>query len=281
MAKGLSSRPRASAKGRKARIPKPKQPTMEPSTDTLASQIDPQKVPRHVAVIMDGNGRWAKKKGNSRIFGHKNGVEAVRQTVEAAAELGVRYLTLYAFSTENWNRPALEVSALMSLLMEAIGQEMDKLMRNQIRLLTIGDTEALPDNVRSKLRAAIEKTSANQGMRLVLALSYSARWELAQAARAIALKASQGLLDPERVDQRTVEEHLATAGMPDPELMIRTSGERRVSNFLLWQLAYAELAFVDKLWPDFRKEDFHAALLDYQGRERRFGLTSEQLEKKA
>jgi len=281
MAKGLSSRPRASAKGRKARIPKPKQPTMEPSTDTLASQIDPQKVPRHVAVIMDGNGRWAKKKGNSRIFGHKNGVEAVRQTVEAAAELGVRYLTLYAFSTENWNRPALEVSALMSLLMEAIGQEMDKLMRNQIRLLTIGDTEALPDNVRSKLRAAIEKTSANQGMRLVLALSYSARWELAQAARAIALKASQGLLDPERVDQRTVEEHLATAGMPDPELMIRTSGERRVSNFLLWQLAYAELAFVDKLWPDFRKEDFHAALPDYQGRERRFGLTSEQLEKKA
>lgn len=241
------------------------------------SQINREKLPRHVAVIMDGNGRWAKRQGHARVFGHKHGVTAVRETVEASAELGIQYLTLYAFSTENWNRPKLEVDALMELLVRTIKNEVKTLMKNDIRLTVIGKTDMLPERSRNKLAEAIEETKHNKRMTLVLALSYSSKWEITEAIRQIAEQAKAGKLDPVNITEDTLTDNLSTKGMPDPELMIRTSGEQRISNFLLWQLAYAELYFTETLWPDFRKDDLYDAIIDYQQRERRFGKTSEQI----
>ncbi|MDD4745958.1 MAG: isoprenyl transferase [Salinivirgaceae bacterium] len=234
-------------------------------------------IPKHVAIIMDGNGRWAKKKGNSRIFGHKNGVKAVRDAVEAAAELGVSYLTLYAFSTENWNRPKAEVQALMALLVQAIHNEVDNLNKNNIKLLVIGDTASLPNDVNSNLNLAMEKTAKNTGLKLVLALSYSSRWEVIKAVKSIASDIKTNKITPNDIDESLFQQYLETSNMPDPELLIRTSGELRLSNFLLYQMAYSELYFTEKLWPDFRKEDFYNAIYDFQHRERRFGKISEQL----
>jgi undecaprenyl diphosphate synthase len=245
--------------------------------NSLKNQINRDKLPRHIAIIMDGNGRWAKKKGNERIFGHKNGVKAVRETVEAAAELGVGYLTLYAFSTENWNRPRTEIDALMSLLVTSLDKEIDNLMENNIRLGAIGDLESLPGKVRSNLRQAIRKTSLNTGMRLNLALSYSARWEILDVMKILCKKIESGELRANEINCDHFTEQLQTHDIPDPELLIRTSGEYRISNFLLWQIAYAELYFTETLWPDFRKEDLYAAILNYQNRERRFGKISEQV----
>jgi undecaprenyl diphosphate synthase len=243
-------------------------------------QIDAAKLPSHIAIIMDGNGRWAKQQGKIRTFGHQHGVTAVRDTVEAAAEIGVKFLTLYAFSTENWSLPKFEIDALMSLLVQTISKETATLMKNNIRLATIGDTESLPSGVYKKLQKAIDETSGNTRMTLVLALSYSSRWEITRAVKAIAAKVKAGDIDPDKIDEATISDHLCTAGWPDPELMIRTSGESRISNYLLWQIAYAELYFTPKLWPDFRKEDLYEAIVDYQGRERRFGKVSEQLNPK-
>ncbi len=244
---------------------------------SLKEKINQSKLPKHVAIIMDGNGRWAKQKGEDRIVGHENGVKSVRDTVEAAAELGINYITLYAFSTENWNRPQEEVIALMQLLVHTISAETKTLNKNNIRLQAIGDLKSLPTDCYDELKEAIEKTSTNTRTTLVLALSYSSRWEIVNAVQHIAEKIKQGTLMPTEINENTINEHLCTAGMPEPELMIRTSGESRISNFLLWQLAYSELYFTDKLWPDFRKEDFYEAIVDYQHRERRFGKTSEQL----
>lgn len=243
----------------------------------VRSEIDPQNIPAHVAVIMDGNGRWAKQKGGLRIFGHQSAITAVRDTVEAAAEMGVRYLTLYAFSTENWSRPAHEVMALMQLLVHTIRQETPTLLKNSIRLEAIGQIETLPASCQRELAEAKELTKAGNQMTLVLALSYSGRWDLTQAARRMAADVAAGHLQAEDVQEKTVAAYLATAGMPDPELLIRTSGEQRISNFLLWQLAYTELYITDLLWPDFRREHFQEAVRAYQRRERRFGKTSEQL----
>lgn len=244
---------------------------------SFKDKINPSKLPQHIAVIMDGNGRWAKQKGEERIYGHENGVKSVRETVEAAAELGVKYLTLYAFSTENWNRPQEEVIALMQLLVHTISAETVTLNKNNIRLQAIGDLKSLPTDCYTELQEAIKKTASNTRTTLVLALSYSSRWELIHAVQQIAQKIQTKELSPSGIDEQTINAHLCTAEMPEPELMIRTSGEHRISNFLLWQLAYAELYFTDKLWPDFRKEDFYEAIVDYQNRERRFGKTSEQL----
>lgn len=242
-------------------------------------KIDLSRLPLHVAIIMDGNGRWAKKHGQHRIFGHQNGVKAVREVTEAAAELGVKFLTLYAFSTENWNRPKEEVDALMELLVHTIHAETETLNKNKIRLLAIGNLKSLPKNCLAELQDAIAKTSQNDRMSLVLALSYSSRWEITHAMQEIALKVSEGKLLPDRINEQTIDQHLTTAGIPDPELLIRTSGENRISNFLLWQIAYSELYFTQKLWPEFTREDLYEALIDYQSRERRFGLVSEQLNK--
>ncbi len=239
--------------------------------------IDPKRLPRHIAIIMDGNGRWAKKKGNPRIFGHKNGVAAVRDTVEAAAELGIGYLTLYAFSTENWNRPRTEIDALMSLLVATVHKETKTLMDNNVRLKTIGDIDALPGSVAQNLKGAIAKTKKNTGLTLVLALSYSSRWEILNAVRGLAQDVREGKIDPEDVDTDIFEAYLTTSGIPDPELLIRTSGEYRISNYLLWQIAYSELYFTPTLWPDFRREHLYQAIADYQCRERRFGKISEQI----
>ncbi len=235
------------------------------------------KVPEHVAIIMDGNGRWAELHGNDRIFGHRQGVEAVRSTVEGAGEAGVRFLTLYAFSTENWNRPKEEVDALMALLVNAIIQETDNLNGKNVRLAAIGDLESLPKDAQARLQEAIAKTSQNTGLCLVLALSYSGRWEILQAVRRIAEDIKKGKIDESLIDDHLFGSYLSTANIPDPELLIRTSGEYRVSNFLLWQIAYTEFYFTNKLWPDFRKEDLFEAILDFQRRERRFGKTSEQI----
>lgn len=243
----------------------------------LLTRVDRARLPRHVAVIMDGNGRWAEGQGRSRVFGHRNGVKAVDQTVEAAAELGIDYLTLYAFSTENWGRPREEVDALMALLVETIKLEVPKLLDNGIRLEAIGDLTRLPPHSQETLREAIAATRAGDRMTLVLALNYSAKWEIVEAVRAIAHRAAEGRLRPGDIDEDTVAEALTTKGMPDPELLIRTSGESRISNFLLWQLAYAELHFTPTFWPDFRKPHFYRALLDFQDRERRFGKTGEQI----
>ena len=240
-------------------------------------QIDIQRLPRHVAIIMDGNGRWAKKQGKIRTFGHEGGVKAVRDTVEGAAELGIEVLTLYAFSTENWNRPRFEIDALMHLLVDTIAKETPTLMKNNSKLATIGNTESLPSRVVKNLRKCIEETSGNTRMTLVLALSYSSRWEITHAMQEIAQKVKAGELKPEDINETIISQHLNTAAWPDPELLIRTSGEARISNYLLWQIAYAELYFTQKLWPDFRREDLYEAILDFQQRERRFGKTSEQL----
>lgn len=241
----------------------------------LKEEINLDNLPKHIAVIMDGNGRWAKMKGKLRTFGHESGVKAVRETVESCAELGVSYLTLYAFSTENWNRPKFEINALMSLLVSTIASETKTLMKNNIRLQTIGDTLSLPSKCQRELKEAIDATAGNSSMTLVLALSYSSRWEITKAVKEISADVHSGKL--KEISESTIAQYLDTAGMPDPELLIRTSGEHRISNFLLWQISYAELFFTDVLWPDFRKEHLYEAILSYQGRERRFGKTSEQL----
>lgn len=243
----------------------------------LKESINPHKLPAHIAIIMDGNGRWAKEKGEDRLYGHFHGVESVRDVVEGCAELGVRYLTLYAFSTENWDRPANEVSGLMELLVETIRKEVPVLNKNNIRLNVIGDTEMLPTHVLQQLQEALDETADNTGLNLIMALSYSSRWELKQAVKKIAVEVSEGKLLPEEIGQDTIAAYLETKNFPDPELMIRTSGEFRISNFLLYQLAYSELYFTETLWPDFRKNDLYKAILDFQKRERRFGKTSEQI----
>ena len=239
--------------------------------------INLQNLPSHIAIIMDGNGRWAKEKGEDRLFGHFHGVESVRNIVESCAELGIKFLTLYAFSTENWDRPADEVTGLMELLIDTIRQEVDTLNKNNIQLHVIGNLEMLPESARKELQDAIEETSGNTGLKLIMALSYSSRWELTKAMADIARKIKTGSLQPHEITQETIQDHLCTANFPDPELMIRTGGEYRISNFLLYQLAYTELYFTETLWPDFRKENLYAAILDYQARERRFGKTSEQV----
>ena len=241
------------------------------------SEIDLSNIPAHVAVIMDGNGRWAKQRGGLRVFGHQSAITAVRDTVEEAAELGVRYLTLFAFSTENWSRPALEVTALMQLLVHTIRQETSTLLKNSVRLQAIGEIANLPASCQRELAEAIEITKGGTRTTLVLALSYSGRWDLTQAARRMAADVAAGHLQPAAITEATLAGYLATAGLPDPELLIRTSGEQRISNFLLWQLAYTELYILPVLWPDFRRTHFRDALRAYQGRERRFGKTSEQL----
>jgi undecaprenyl diphosphate synthase len=240
-------------------------------------QIIVERLPGHIAIIMDGNGRWAKKRGNQRIFGHKNAIAAVRDTVEACAELGIKYLTLYAFSTENWNRPKTEINALMMLLVQTIHAETSTLLNNNVRLNAIGNLSSLPKDVAKQLKTTIELTSRNTGLTLTLALSYSSRWEIVEAIRNIAKKVEQGTIKATDITSDFFSQHLATADIPDPELMIRTSGECRISNFLLWQIAYTELHFTDTLWPDFRREDLYKAIVDFQKRERRFGKISEQV----
>ena len=240
-------------------------------------QINPDRIPRHIAIIMDGNGRWAKRQGLARMFGHKQGVETVHRITEAAAELGIQYLTLYAFSTENWNRPKEEVDALMVLLVDTIVKETPTLMKNNIVLQTIGDLSRLPQATRDKFLECVEQTSQNTVLALIIALSYSARWELIQAAKHIAQAVQNGQLLPEDINEEVLSNHLTTAQYPDPDLLIRTSGELRISNFLLWQLAYSEMYFTPCLWPEFTNEEFYHAIVDYQGRERRFGKTSEQI----
>lgn len=243
--------------------------------------IDKDKLPTHVAIIMDGNGRWARQRGEQRVFGHHSGVQSVRDITEAAAELGIKYLTLYAFSTENWHRPKEEVDALMHLLVATINNEIKTLNDNQIRLKAIGDIQSLDAKVREELNEAINKTAHNQRMDLYLALSYSGRWEIVNAIRQIVAEISSGQVDASAIDETLLCQHLCDPALPDPELMIRTSGEFRTSNFLMWQSAYTELYFTPVLWPDFRKEDFYQAIHDYQHRERRFGKTSDQLSNSA
>ncbi len=243
----------------------------------MLARIDCARLPSHVAIIMDGNGRWAESQGQPRVFGHRNGVKAVDEVTEAAAELGISYLTLYAFSTENWGRPQPEVDALMTLLVDTIRQEVPKLQQNRIRLESIGDLTRLPPHSRETLLEAIAETRNNDRMTLVLALNYSAKWEILEAVRSIAHRVAEGRMRPAEIDEPLFTAALSTHGMPDPELLIRTSGESRISNFLLWQLAYAELHFTPTFWPDFRKRHFYAALLDFQERQRRFGKTSAQV----
>ena len=244
---------------------------------SFKEQIIPEKLPRHIAIIMDGNGRWAMKQGKDRVFGHQHGVGAVRNTAEAAAELGVKYLTLYAFSTENWNRPRVEVDALMNLFVETIEQEQETLKKNNIRLNAIGDLASLPKENYKKLMGTIGKTKDHDRMVLTLAMSYSSRWEILDAVKKILEDYDQKKITADDLTEDYFGQKLTTAGIPDPELLIRTSGESRLSNFLLWQAAYTELYFTQKLWPEFEKEDLYEAIVDYQNRERRFGLTSQQL----
>ncbi len=245
---------------------------------TDRDQIMPERLPKHIAIIMDGNGRWAKKRGNPRIFGHKNGVAAVRDTVEACAEIGIKYLTLYAFSTENWNRPKNEVDALMSLLVNTIHGETATLLKNNVKLNAIGDLANLPSDVEKQLLKALELTSSSNGLTLTLALSYSSRWEILEAIKKIIHKIEKNEISTNDITCDLFASCLATANLPDPELLIRTSGEFRISNFLLWQIAYAEFHFTETLWPDFRRKDLFAAILDYQKRERRIGKNREQVE---
>jgi undecaprenyl diphosphate synthase len=244
---------------------------------SLRRKIDTLKLPVHVAIIMDGNGRWARQRGKERIFGHQQGVNAVREVIECAAELGLKYLTLYTFSTENWNRPDDEISALMGIMVQSLNNETDTLLKNNIRLKAIGDVNRLAEDVKKRLFDTIELTSSAKGLTLIVALSYSSRWEIVEAARKLATDVSNGKLKPSLISENDFEKYLTTYGIPDPELMIRTSGELRVSNFLLWQLAYTELYFTELLWPDFGKEAFYRAIIDFQKRERRFGKTSEQV----
>ncbi|MBO9657343.1 MAG: isoprenyl transferase [Chitinophagaceae bacterium] len=243
----------------------------------LLQQIDKQRLPRHIAIIMDGNGRWAQEQGQDRLYGHFHGVESVRNIVEGCAELGVGYLTLYAFSTENWDRPEYEVIGLMELLVTTIRKEVESLHKNNIRLHVIGDMNMLPDYARNELQQSLDFTKDNTGLNLIMALSYSGRWELLNAVKNIAFEVKTGKLEVEAINDKTLQKFLTTSEFPDPELMIRTSGEFRISNFLLYQLAYAELYFTNVRWPDFRKENLYEAILDYQNRERRFGKTSAQV----
>ena len=246
--------------------------------ESLKTHIDLQRLPRHIAIIMDGNGRWAREKGQDRLYGHFHGVESVRDIVEGSAELGIEFLTLYAFSTENWDRPSYEVTGLMELLVETVRKETETLNKNNIKLHVIGDMNMLPEYARKELNESLEITSRNTGLNLIMALSYSSRWELVQAVKRIAVDVKDGKIKPELINQDTLEQYLCTSEFPDPELMVRTSGEYRISNFLLYQLAYAELYFTNVRWPDFRKENLYEAILDYQKRERRFGKTSDQLQ---
>ena len=241
----------------------------------MMEKIDKSRLPQHIAITMDGNGRWAKTKGKLRVFGHTNGVKAVRDTVEGAAEIGIKYLTLYAFSTENWNRPEQEINALMTLLVSTINKETRTLMDNNIRLQAIGNIEQLPSKCQKELKEAMAKTNDNSRMTLILALSYSSRWEIINAVKNMI---KEGLSENE-VTENTFQQYLTTKGVPDPELLIRTSGEYRISNFLLWQIAYSELYFTDTLWPDFRRDDLVTAILEFQNRERRFGKITEQIKK--
>lgn len=240
--------------------------------------IDPTRIPAHVAIIMDGNGRWAKEQGKERSFGHEKGVDTVRQITEIASELGVKYLTLYTFSTENWNRPKQEVDLLMNLVVTAIEQQTPELIRNNVRLTVVGDTQRMPDFARKRLERCISDTSKDTGLVLCLALSYSSRWEIVEACRQIAQQAKDGTVNPDEINEDTIAQHLATAAMPDPDLLIRTGGDLRISNYLLWQIAYSELYFTSKYWPAFTREDFIDAIVDFQSRERRFGKTSEQVQ---
>ena len=246
----------------------------------LRKQIDSLRLPEHVAIIMDGNGRWAKQRGLDRIFGHQQGVNAVRELIEAAAELGIRFLTLYAFSTENWGRPDEEVTALMGIMVQSLSNETETLLKNNIRLKAIGDMDRLADEVKARLDETIELTSVSTGLTLIIALSYSSRWEIALAAKNISNDVKKGSLDPHSITEEYFEKYLTTFGIPDPELLIRTSGELRISNFLLWQVAYTEFYFTEILWPDFGKDDFYNAIIDFQKRERRYGKTSEQVSEK-
>lgn len=243
----------------------------------IKNRLDKNNIPKHVAIIMDGNGRWAEQHGNARIFGHEQGVESVRSTVEGAGEIGIEHLTLYAFSTENWERPKAEVDALMALLVQAIETETDSLMKNNVRLSTIGDIDSMPTEVKEKLSGCIRRLQNNTGLNLILALSYSSKWEIINAVKNLIDDINNKNIKTEDIDNELFENYLTTANIPDPELLIRTSGEYRISNFLLWQIAYAELYFTDKLWPDFRKTDLFEAIINYQNRERRFGKISEQL----
>jgi len=241
-------------------------------------KLDLERLPKHIAIIMDGNGRWAKEQGQDRLFGHYQGVVSVRKVVEAATEIGIQYLTLYAFSTENWDRPAEEVTGLMTLFVDTIAKEVPDLHKNNIKLHFIGNLSLLPDAANKALTSATQLTAQNTGLTLIIALSYSSRWELAEASKNIAQKVQNGQLTIDQISETTIAQNLTTSAFPDPELMIRTSGECRISNFLLYQLAYAELYFTDTRWPAFRKEDLIKALLEYQSRERRFGKTSEQIQ---
>lgn len=246
---------------------------------SLKDKINPERLPKHVAFIMDGNGRWAKKQGKERVFGHQIGVESVREITIASVELGIEYLTFYAFSTENWNRPKEEVDAIMLLMVQAIENETPTLMKNNVRFDVIGDIEKLNQETRDAINRITEKTKVNNGLTMIIALSYSSRWEIENAMRDIASEVERKQLKVEDINQETISKHLCTKNFPDPDLLIRTSGEYRISNFLMWQLSYSELYFTSTLWPDFRKEEFYEALIDYQSRERRFGKTSEQLTK--
>jgi len=243
----------------------------------LKDSINTDNLPRHIAIIMDGNGRWATQKGQPRVFGHKSGVKSVREATEGAAELGIEFLTLYAFSTENWGRPKMEVSALMSLLVDTLRTEIDTLNKNNIRLKTIGEIELMPEVTYKALLEGIESTSQNTGLTLTLALNYSSRSELTKATKNIAEKVKSGALFPGEIDEEVIAQHLETAGIPDPDILIRTSGEYRLSNFILWQIAYTELIFTPVLWPDFTRKDLYQAIIDYQKRERRFGKISESI----
>jgi undecaprenyl diphosphate synthase len=238
---------------------------------SLKEHINPSNLPQHIAVIMDGNGRWANRKGAARIFGHRNAVQSVKEITEGCGELGIKYLTLYAFSTENWSRPKEEIDGLMELLVNTLRKELDSLLKNKVRLRLIGELDMLPLVCQESLQHAVEATKNNEGLTLQLALSYSGRRELIAMTKRIAEKVEKGILKPEQIDEVIIEENLETNGVPDPELLIRTSGEMRISNFLLWQMAYTEFYFTSKLWPDFRKEDLYEAICDYQKRERRFG----------
>jgi undecaprenyl diphosphate synthase len=233
--------------------------------------IELERIPQHIAIIMDGNGRWAKERGYDRIYGHQHGVVSVRECTEAAAEIGIKFLTLYAFSTENWNRSQQEVGALMELLVDTIEKETPTLNKNNVRLLTIGDLSRLPDGAHEKLVRCMKQTETNTGLSLVLALSYSSRWEIANATKLIAQEVMEGKINSNDINDDTISQHLTTRGIPDPDLLIRTSGEIRISNFLLWQLAYTELYFTETHWPDFRKENFYQAIVDFQNRDRRYG----------
>lgn len=245
---------------------------------SLKEKVDKNRLPVHIAVIMDGNGRWAVQHGLERVHGHERGVESVRNVIEAAAEIGIRYLTLYAFSTENWGRPDDEISALMSIMVQSLNNETSTMLKNNIRMTAIGDLSRLASDVRERLDETIRITSVSTGLNLVIALSYSSRWEITEAVRKIEHEIEDGRLEPEAVNENVFEKYLNTYGIPDPDLLIRTSGELRISNFLLWQMAYTELFFTNTLWPDFGKEDFYDAIIDFQKRERRFGKTSEQLQ---